>query len=91
MHLAVEQGRKTLATVLTPGQAADSPQFTTVLERIRVPRRSGPGRPRTRPTRVLADRAYSARGNRAYLRRRGIPATIASVSRCARDTSRRSP
>ena len=76
VHLAVEQVRKTLATVLTPGQAADSPQFTAVLGRIRVPRRSGPGRPRTRPTRVLADKAYSARANRAYLRRRGIPATI---------------
>ncbi|MGY1683813.1 transposase [Geodermatophilus sp. SYSU D01176] len=44
--------------------------------RIRVPRRSGPGRPRTRPTRVLADQAYLARVNRANLRRRGIPATI---------------
>src|SRR4051812_33580376 len=76
VHLAVEQGRKTLATVLTPGQAADGPQFTAVLGRIRVPRRSGPGRPRPRPTRVLADKAYSARANRAYLRRRGIPATI---------------
>jgi transposase len=76
VHLAVEQRRKTLATVLTGGQAADSPQFTTVLGRIRVPHRSGPGRPRTRPARVLADKAYSARGNRAYLRRRGIPATI---------------
>jgi transposase len=76
VHLAVEQGRKTLATTLTAGQAADNPQFTTVLERIRVPRRSGPGRPRTRPVRVLGDKAYSARGNRAYLRRRGIPATI---------------
>jgi transposase len=76
VHLAVEQRRKTLATVLTGGQAADSPQFTTVLGRIRVPHRSGPGRPRTRPTRVLADKAYSSRGNRAYLRRRGIPATI---------------
>jgi transposase len=76
VHLASEQGRKTLATVLTGGQAADSPQFTTVLDRIRVPRRPGPGRPRTRPDRVLGDRAYSARANRAYLRRRGIPATI---------------
>ena len=76
MHLAVEAGRKPLATVLTPGQAADSPQFTVVLGRIRVPRRSGPGRPRSRPDRVLADRAYSSRGNRAYLRRCGIPATI---------------
>jgi transposase len=76
VHLAVEQGRKTLATVLTPGQAADSPQFTTVLGRVRVSRRSGPGRPRTRPDRVLGDKAYSSRGNRAYPRRRGIPATI---------------
>ncbi|WP_100502329.1 IS5 family transposase, partial [Geodermatophilus chilensis] len=76
VHLACEQGRKTLATALTPGQAADSPQFTTVLGRIRVPHRTGPGRPRTRPTRVLADKAYSSRANRTYLRRRGIPATI---------------
>jgi transposase len=76
VHLAAEQGRKTLATALTAGQAADSPQFVPVLERIRVPRRSGPGRPRTRPVRVLGDKAYSARANRAYLRRRGIKATI---------------
>ena len=76
VHLAAEQGRKTLATTLTPGQAADSPQFIPVLRRIRVPRRSGPGRPRTRPDRVLGDKAYSSRANRAYLRRRGIPATI---------------
>jgi transposase len=74
VHLAVETRRKPLAAVLTPGQAADSPQFVPVLTRIRVPRRRG--RPRTRPTRVLADKAYSARANRAYLRRRGIKATI---------------
>jgi transposase len=46
-----------------------------VIERIRVSR-PGPGRPRTRPDRVLADKAYSSKGNRAYLRRRGIKATI---------------
>jgi transposase len=74
VHLAVETRGKPLAAVLTPGQAADSPQFVPVLTRIRVPRRRG--RPRTRPTRVLADKAYSARANRAYLRRRGIKATI---------------
>jgi transposase len=39
-------------------------------------RRPGPGRPRTRPDRVLGDGAYSARANRAHLRRRGLPATI---------------
>nr|WP_246872503.1 transposase [Rhodococcus sp. DMU1] len=38
--------------------------------------RTGRGRPRTRPDRVLADKAYSSTGNRAYLRKRGIRATI---------------
>jgi transposase len=75
IHLACEQGRKPLALLLTAGQRADSPQFTAVLDRIRVPR-LGRGRPRTRPDRALADKAYSSRANRAYLRRRKITATI---------------
>jgi transposase len=75
VHLACEQGQKPLALVVTAGQRGDSPQFTTVLEAIRVPR-VGPGRPRRRPKRVLADKAYSSKANRAYLRRRGIRCTI---------------
>jgi transposase len=75
IHLAVEQGQKPLAIVITPGQWGDSPQFQTVLEGIRVPR-LGLGRPRTRPAKVRADKAYGSRANRAYLRRRGIPCTI---------------
>jgi transposase len=75
VHLACEQGQKPLALVVTAGQRGDSPQFTTVLEAIRVPR-VGTGRPRRRPVRVLADKAYSSKANRAYLRRRGIRATI---------------
>ena len=35
-----------------------------------------PGAPGTRPDRVLADKAYGSRANRAYLRRRGIRCTI---------------
>lgn len=46
-----------------------------MLEQISVPR-PGAGRPRTRPDRVLADKAYTSRRNRRYLRRRGIPHTI---------------
>ncbi len=38
--------------------------------------RCGPGRPRTRPVRVVADKGYSSRKIRAYLRQRGIAATI---------------
>jgi transposase len=61
--------------VVTAGQRGDSPQFGAVLGGIRVPR-LGPGRPRTRPARVLADKAYSSRANRGLLRCRGIRATI---------------
>lgn len=76
-HLACEQGRKTLAVVITAGQRGDSPQFVPVLERIKVCR-VGAGRPRTRPDRVLADKAYTSRGNRGYARRRGIRVCIPS-------------
>ncbi|MFB7853609.1 IS5 family transposase [Streptomyces sp. NPDC056053] len=75
IHLAVEQGQKPLSVVITAGQRGDSPQFEPVLETIRVPR-LGLGRPRKRPDRVRADKAYDSRKNRAYLRRRGIKATI---------------
>jgi transposase len=46
-----------------------------MLNQLRVARR-GPGRPRTRPVLVRADKAYSARGTRSLLRRRGIRAVI---------------
>ncbi|WP_372479994.1 IS5 family transposase [Streptomyces griseocarneus] len=75
IHLAVEQGQKPLSVVITAGQRGDSPQFERVLEAIRVPR-LGLGRPRKRPDRVRADKAYDSRANRSYLRRRGIKATI---------------
>ena len=44
------------------------------LDEIRVPGASG--RPRSRPDRVLADKGYPSRANRAWLRERGIAATI---------------
>jgi len=64
-----------LSVVVTAGQRGDSPQFQAVLGRIRVPR-LGPGRPRTKPDKVRADKAYGSRANRAYLRRRKIRCTI---------------
>ena len=75
LHLAVEAGQRPLSILVTAGQGGDSPQFAAVLGGIRVPR-LGPGRPRNRPDRVLADKAYSSRANRALLRCRGIQATI---------------
>lgn len=64
-----------MSLLVTAGQRHDSPQFQPVLEAIRVPR-LGLGRPRTRPDKVRADKAYGSRANRAYLRRRGIRCTI---------------
>ncbi|MET7710982.1 IS5 family transposase [Streptomyces sp. NPDC005407] len=75
LHLAVEQAQKPMSLVITAGQRGDSPEFQVVLGRIRVPR-LGPGRPRTRPDKVRADKAYGSRANRAYLRKRGIRCTI---------------
>jgi transposase len=53
--------------------------FETVLDRVRI-ERVGPGRPRRRPDRVLADKAYSSKKIRAHLRARGIKATIPEPS-----------
>jgi transposase len=61
--------------ILTPGQHDDCPQFIPLLEQVRIARR-GKGRPRIRPGRAMADKAYSSAANRACLRRRGIQAVI---------------
>jgi transposase len=53
----------------------DCTRLEQVMDSISVPR-VGPGRPRTRPDHVVADKGYSSRKIRAYLRRRGIPHTI---------------
>ncbi|GAA2467611.1 IS5 family transposase [Streptomyces mauvecolor] len=84
LHLAVEQGQKPMSIVVTAGQRGDSPQFEPVLAKVRVPR-LGPGRPRIRPNRVRADKAYASRKNRAYLRRRGIRCTIPDKADQARN------
>ncbi|MFD8595655.1 IS5 family transposase [Kitasatospora sp. NPDC059646] len=63
------------ALVVAAGHRHDPLFFEAVVNGIRVPR-IGPGRPRTRPERVSADRAYSSRAIRAHLRERGVTAVI---------------
>ena len=63
-----------MSILLTPGQAGNNPQLLPLLDQIHV-HRDGPGRPRKRPDRVLADKAYSHPSTRAALRRRGIKFT----------------
>ncbi|MFD7287165.1 transposase [Streptomyces sp. NPDC059863] len=86
--MAVELGQKPMSIVMTAGQRGDSPQFVHVLEKVRVPR-IGPGRPRVRPDRVRADKAYASRENRAHLRRRGIRCTIPAKAAQARNRQKR--
>lgn len=75
IHLVADGRGRPLSMVLTPGNINDTTMLADTIERIRVP---GPalGRPRTRPDRVLADKGYPSRANRAYLASRGIKSTI---------------
>ena len=75
IHLAADSHCRMLARVTSAGQRHDSVAFEPVMDRIRI-RRRGPGRPRTRPGRVLADKAYSSKAIRTHLRRRKIKAVI---------------
>ena len=75
IHLFADRRCRPVTRILTPGQHGDCPQFIPLLDQVRIARR-GKGRPRTRPGRAMADKAYSSAANRAYLRRRGIQAVI---------------
>ncbi len=61
--------------MLTGGQRHESTRLEAVLDAIRVPR-LGRGRPRKRPSHLIADKGYSYPTCRDLLRRRGIPHTI---------------
>jgi transposase len=75
IHLACDGRGRPLSIVLIPGQAHDGRTLGDVLGDLKVGR-DGPGRPRTRPDHVIADKAYSSRAIREELRRRGIAHTI---------------
>lgn len=60
-----------LSIVLTPGQRHESTQLKAVLGAIRVPHVRA-GRPRKRPSRLVADKGYSYQSCRRLLQRRGI-------------------
>jgi len=75
IHLAADLRCRPVARLTTPGQYGDCPQFIPLMNAIAI-RRRGPGRPRRRPGRAMADKAYSSAGNRGWLRQRGIKAVI---------------
>ncbi|MFD9573471.1 IS5 family transposase [Streptomyces sp. NPDC059982] len=79
LHLVADSRCRPLAFLLSAGHRHDSLFFEALMRRISVPR-IGPGRARCRPDQVSADRAYSSRAIRAYLRRRGIRTVIPEPS-----------
>jgi transposase len=79
IHSAVDGRGRPLACVVTGGQRNDGAMLLDVLEDIEVAR-IGPGRPRTRPDAVIADKAYANGVIRTELRRRRITAVIPEKS-----------
>ena len=87
-HALVDGHGRPLVIAVTPGQAGDSPQLVRLLAELSVDR-LGAGRPRTTPTALRADKAYSSRATRALLRRRGITAVIPEPDDQKRHRTRR--
>jgi transposase len=75
VHQLVDGRGRPLVIAVTPGQAGDSPMLAPLLSHLAVAR-IGPGRPRTRPTALIGDKAYSSKAIRSTLRCRGIRAVI---------------
>ncbi len=65
--------------MVTGGHRNDGAVLAAVLADLRVPR-LGPGRPRTRPEALVADKAYSAGAYRRALHARGIKVVIPEKS-----------
>jgi transposase len=76
VHTLADGRGRSLASRITPGQAADTQQLVALLEQVSVRRPGRPGPPRSRPDSVTGDKAYSSRANRAALRAKHIHATI---------------
>lgn len=60
---------------LTPGQRHETIAFEELMENGSV-KRTGRGRPKRRPRRVVGDKGYSSGEIRSYLHRKGIRVTI---------------
>ncbi len=75
IHLRCEGNGLPLTFLLTVGERHEAVVFESLMQQGSV-KRSGSGRPRLRPRRVVGDKGYSRGKIRCYLRRRGIRLTI---------------
>jgi putative transposase len=79
IHALTDGKGRPLVVLVGPGQGGDSPMFLMLMGQLRIGQ-TGPGRARTRPERLRADKAYSSRAIRSHLRDRGIVAVIPEPS-----------
>ncbi len=79
IHIRCEGKGKPITFILSPGQRNESIFLEQLMEQGSV-KRSGRGRPRLRPLRLVGDKGYTGRRIRNYLRRRGIRLTIPRLS-----------
>lgn len=75
IHSLVDGNQRPLVMLIGPGQAGDSPMFENLLDALKV-KNPHTGTTRKRPERAMADKAYSSKGNRKFLRDRGIQCVI---------------
>ena len=76
-HVVVDRSGIPLAVLITAANVHDSKAFELLLGSIPPIRRSRAGRPRVRPQKVHADKAYDIARCRDYLQSRGIGCRIA--------------
>jgi transposase len=75
VHLRAAGEKALMTCALSPGQRHEALGFAPLMAGGAV-KRSGRGRPKRRPGRVVGDKAYSSGKIRAYLRTHGIRITI---------------
>ena len=78
MHLVTDGAGNPLAVEASAGQCHESQWFEPVMNAVRIEQPIG--RPRTRPYALAADKAYSSRSIRDWLRRHKITAVIPTKS-----------
>lgn len=84
-HLVTDRQGVPLAQLITPGNRNEITVFAALLDAV-PPVRGKPGRPRRRPTKLHADKAYDFPVARRLLRERGI---LARIARRGVDSSKR--
>jgi hypothetical protein len=77
-HVLVDRNGVSLAVRLTAANVHDREAFGALIESVGPIERPGPGRPRTRPAKLRADKAYDLPRSRECLRKRARASSRAS-------------